>query len=56
MRNVDIKNPEDELDKRRNYKKSQNIDFLDGELASSVYYNDEGMAEPAKAKKINWTE
>ena len=52
MRNVDIKNPEDELDKKRNYKRSQNIDILDGEFSSSVYYNDEGMAEPAKAKKI----
>jgi gliding motility-associated lipoprotein GldJ len=50
MRNVDIKNPEDELEKKRNYKVAQNIDFLDGEFSSSVYYNDEGMAEPAKLK------
>ena len=52
MRPVDIKNPEDELEKKRNYKKSQNIDFLDGEFSSSVYYDDPGMAEPAKAKKL----
>lgn len=52
MRNVDIKNPEDELEKKRNYKVAQNIDFLDGEFSSSVYYNDEGMAEPAKANKL----
>jgi gliding motility-associated lipoprotein GldJ len=52
MRPVDIKNPEDELEKRRNYKKSQNIDFLDGEFSSSVYYDDPGMAEPAKANRL----
>ena len=52
MRNVDIKNPEDELEKKRNYKKSQNIDFLDGEFSSSVYYNDEGMADPSKTNKL----
>lgn len=52
MRNVDIKNPEDELEKKRNYKKSQNIDFLDGEFSSSVYYNDEGMADPSKSNKL----
>lgn len=52
MRGVDIKNPEDELEKKRNYKKSQNIDFLDGEFSSSVYYTDEGMADPAKSKKL----
>ena len=44
MRPVDIKNPEDELEKKRNYKKSQNIDFLDGDFASSVYFDDPGMA------------
>ena len=52
MRPVDIKNPEDELEKKRNYKKSQNIDFLDGEFSSSVYYDDPGMAEPAKANRL----
>ena len=52
MRPIDIKNPEDELEKRRNYKKSQNIDFLDGEFSSSVYYDDPGMAEPAKANRL----
>jgi gliding motility-associated lipoprotein GldJ len=52
MRPVDIKNPEDELEKRRNYKKSQNIDVLDGEFSSSVYYDDPGMAEPAKANRL----
>lgn len=52
MREVDIKNPEDELDVKRNYKKAQNIDFLDGEFSSSVYYNDEGMADPGKSRKL----
>tara|TARA_B100000674_G_scaffold59862_1_gene41532 strand:- start:2143 stop:3633 length:1491 start_codon:yes stop_codon:yes gene_type:complete len=51
MRPVDIKNPEDELDKKRNYKVSQNIDFLDGDFASSVYYNEASYAGPAKEKK-----
>ena len=52
MRPVDIKNPEDELEKRRNYKKSQNIDFLDGDFSSSVYFDDPGKADPSKASKI----
>lgn len=52
MREVDIKNPEDDLNNRRNYKKAQNIDFLDGEFSSSVYYADETMAEPTKQKKL----
>ena len=51
MRGVDIKNPEDELEKRRNYKKSQNIDFLDGEFSSSVFYND-GAKATAPAGKL----
>ena len=51
-REVDIKNPEDDLNNRRNYKKAQNIDFLDGEFSSSVYYSDETMAEPTKKKKL----
>lgn len=52
MRSVDIKNPEDELEKKRNYKKSQNIDFLDGEFSSSVYYDDPGMAAADKSNKL----
>lgn len=52
MRNVDVKNPEDELDKKRNYKRAQNIDFLDGEFSSSVYFNDDGMADPSKENKL----
>ena len=51
-REVDIKNPEDDLNNRRNYKKAQNIDFLDGEFSSSVYYADETMAEPTKKNKL----
>jgi gliding motility-associated lipoprotein GldJ len=50
MRGVDIKNPEDELEKRRNYKKSQNIDFLDGEFSSSVFYNDGAKATASVGK------
>lgn len=52
MREVDVKNPEDDLTNRRNFKKAQNIDFLDGEFTSSVYYGDETMAEPTKQKKL----
>jgi gliding motility-associated lipoprotein GldJ len=52
MRNVDIMNPEDQLDQRRNYKKANNIDFLDGELSSSVYYNDEGMKDSKESNKL----
>jgi gliding motility-associated lipoprotein GldJ len=52
MRPVDIKNPEDELEKKRNYKKAHNIDFLDGDFSSSVYFDDPGKAEPSKANKL----
>jgi gliding motility-associated lipoprotein GldJ len=52
MRPVDIKNPEDELEKKRNYKKAHNIDFLDGDFSSSVYFDDPGKADPAKANKL----
>ena len=52
MRTVDIKNPEDELEKKRNYKKSDNIDFLDGDFSSSVYFDDPAMSEPGKANRL----
>ncbi len=39
-REVNIAYKEDKLDKRRNYKYSDNISFGDGDGLSSVYYND----------------
>lgn len=56
MREVDIKNPEDELEKKRNYKVAQNIDFLDGEFSSSVFYNDPGMKEKKNKLMYETTE
>lgn len=39
-RNVDIAYKEDKLDKRRNYKYADNINYRDGDGLSSVYYGD----------------
>jgi formylglycine-generating enzyme len=39
-RNVDLAYKEDKLDKRRNYKQSDNINYKDGDGLSSVYYTD----------------
>lgn len=39
-RNVDISYKEDKLDKRRNYKYADNINYRDGDGLSSVYYGD----------------
>lgn len=36
---------------RRNYKKSDNINFLDGDLASSIYYDNEEYKEGEKMNK-----
>lgn len=37
---------------RRNYKVSDNINFIDGDYASSIYYNDEGYLEKDKIGKV----
>jgi hypothetical protein len=39
-RNVDLSYKEDKLDKRRNYKYADNINYRDGDGLSSVYYGD----------------
>jgi gliding motility-associated lipoprotein GldJ len=41
----------EENTQRRNYKQSDNINFLDGDNASSVYYGDPDYAEGEKAAK-----
>jgi len=41
-RQVSVAYKEDKLDKRRNYKYSDNISYNDGDLNSSVYYTDPG--------------
>jgi sulfatase modifying factor 1 len=38
-REVDIKHKEDNLDKRRNYNKADNISYLDGDVESSLYFD-----------------
>ncbi len=38
-RDVDIKHKEDNLDKRRNYTKADNISYLDGDVESSLYFD-----------------
>ncbi len=44
MRNVDPKFKQDHLDERRNYKYSDNINFVDGDVQSSIYF---GQGEAA---------
>lgn len=38
MRNVDLSQKEDHLDERRNYTYADNINYLDGDVNSSIYY------------------
>ena len=52
MRQVSVDKPEDDLVNRRNYKKADNISFLDGEFTSSVYYQNENYKEEAKKNKL----
>jgi len=47
-RQVNIAYKEDKLDKRRNYKYSDNISFGDGDGLSSVYYTDPAGVTPNK--------
>jgi gliding motility-associated lipoprotein GldJ len=42
----------DNLAERRNYKKAGNIDYLDGEFTSSVFFADEGYKDPSKDNKL----
>jgi sulfatase modifying factor 1 len=49
-RDVSIANKEDRLDERRNYIKADNINYVDGDVQSSVYYNDEDA--PTKGNKL----
>lgn len=52
MRNVSEDNAEDDLGNRRNYKKSDNISFLDGEFSSSVHFKNEAFKEESKKNKL----
>jgi gliding motility-associated lipoprotein GldJ len=47
-RRVDISIKEDKLDKRRNYKYADNINYDDGDGKSSVYYQDPSGVTPNK--------
>jgi formylglycine-generating enzyme len=47
-RRVDISYKEDKLDKRRNYKYADNINYNDGDGNSSVYYPDATSVTPNK--------
>lgn len=49
-RDVDVE--KDNLAQRRNYKRSNNIDFLDGDFTSSVYFTDEGYKDATKQNKL----
>jgi len=51
LRNVDIKEKEDHLDERRNYKYADNINYHDGDHMSSVFYNGEA---PTDEKEKNF--
>jgi len=48
----EVEAEKDNLGDRRNYKKANNIDYLDGEFTSSVYFADEGYKEPAKQNSL----
>ena len=49
-RDVSIAHKEDRLDERRNYKKADNINYVDGDVQSSLFYNDEDAA--ARGNKL----
>lgn len=51
-REVTINKPEDNLDERRNYKTSDYRDYLDGDVNSSIYYNQGEDAYTDKAGKM----
>ena len=51
-RPVSVKNDEDDLVNRRNYKRSDNISFLDGDFSSSVYFRNEAYQEESKKTKL----
>ena len=51
-RPVSVKNDEDDLVNRRNYKRSDNINFLDGDFSSSVHFRNEAFQEDSKKDKL----
>ena len=52
MREVSIKNDEDDLTNRRNYKTADNISFLDGDFSSSIHFRNEAYKEKDKKNKV----
>jgi formylglycine-generating enzyme required for sulfatase activity len=51
-RDVTIAKPEDKLDERRNYKTSDYRDYLDGDVNSSIYYQEGEDAYTDKSGKL----
>jgi gliding motility-associated lipoprotein GldJ len=51
-RPVSVKNDEDDLGNKRNYKRSDNISFLDGDFSSSVHFRNEAYKEKSKTNKL----
>lgn len=52
-RDVSIDNAEDNLDERRNYKYADNISYLDGDVESSVYFQEPDIVnDPQRANKV----
>ena len=50
MRNVNNQHKEDNLANRRNYHESDERDFLDGDVNSSIFYSG-GEAEKEKSRR-----
>lgn len=52
-RDVSIDHAEDNLDERRNYKYADNISYLDGDVESSVYFQEPDIiTDPQRANKV----
>ena len=51
-RPVTVKNDDDDLGNKRNYKRSDNISFLDGDFSSSVHFRNEAYKEKSKVSKL----
>jgi len=49
MRNVDVKEKEDHLDERRNYKYADNINYRDGDHQSSLKFNEDAPSSDRQA-------
>jgi len=52
MRDVGIAYKEDRLDERRNYNKSDNINYLDGDVQSSIFYTEGEEAVASKGNRL----